>query len=195
MLEKEMELLFAITSPANRDETVTYESRKTGADNSLQFNRIMKSSKPSLAASPSNKLLNSTAYFKKGYFDEVSISIETRNNCPKSSILTVTIFYCINSRQIQKDVIKEILNYVDMKILTQVNPIRNPSESEIREARSEDPVIDFVYCTFPTYEGSKLIGVEKHICMIMVLGDPSPVFFDNSFSDGNEKKAPWLCQK
>ena len=63
MLKKEMEFLFAIMPLANRDETITYKSRKRGADNSLQFDRIMKSSKPSLAAAPSNKLFNGTMYF------------------------------------------------------------------------------------------------------------------------------------
>ena len=45
----------------------------------------------------------------------------------------------------QKDKGKEILNYIDMKILAQVNCIRNPSESKIREAKNEDPDNDFVY--------------------------------------------------
>ena len=76
---KKTELLFPITPPGDRNETVTCESRKRGADNSLQFDRIMKSSKPSLAAVPSNKLLNGIPYFKKGYFDEVSLDIGTRN--------------------------------------------------------------------------------------------------------------------
>ena len=75
-----------------------------------------------------------------------------------------------------------------------MNCIRNPFESEIRETKNEDPDSDFVYCTFPTYESSKLLGVDKHICMITVLGDPSIIFFDNSFSDGDEKKALWLGQ-
>ena len=35
MLKKEMELLFAIMPPTDRGETVTYKSRKRGADNSL----------------------------------------------------------------------------------------------------------------------------------------------------------------
>ena len=65
MLKKETELLFAVTPPADRDETVTYESRKRRADNSLQFDRIMKSSKPSLAAAPSNKLLNAPPTLRK----------------------------------------------------------------------------------------------------------------------------------
>ena len=95
----------------------------------------------------------------------------------------------------QKGVDKEILNYVDMKILAQVNRTRNPSENKIREAKYEDPDSDLLYCTFPTYEASKLLGVDKHICMITVLGDPGVVFFNNGFSDGNEKKALWSGQK
>ena len=118
------------------------------------------------------------------------MDIGTRNNCPKSNIPTLTIFYCINLRQMQKDVDKEILNYVDMKISAQVNRIRNPSESEIRETKNEDPDSEFVYFTFPTYEGSKLLGVED-----AVLEDPGVVFFDNGFYDVDEKKSLLSCQK
>ena len=41
MLEKESRDFFCFP-PAGRDEVVTVESRKRGADNSLQFDRIMK---------------------------------------------------------------------------------------------------------------------------------------------------------
>ena len=97
MLEKETEFLFNY-SQCDRDEIVAYESWKRGVDNSFQFNRIMKSSKPSSPTVP--KLLNGTAYPKqKGYFEQVSIDIEqvsidigTRNNYPKSNLPTLTIF-------------------------------------------------------------------------------------------------------
>ena len=95
----------------------------------------------------------------------------------------------------QKDVDKEIHNYVDVKILAQVNRTRNPSENKIREEKYEDPDSNLFYCTFPTYEASKLLGVDKHICMITVLEDPGVVFFNNGFSNGNEKKALWSGQK
>ena len=78
-----------------------------------------------------------------------------------------------------------------MKILAQVNRIKNPSEEEIEEAKNKDPNIDFVYCMFPTYEGEKLRGIDEHICIISVLGDPCTVFFDNGFSIGDEKKFLW----
>ena len=70
MLNKETELLFSIPPPRYRDKTVIYESRESGANNSLQFDRIMKSSKPSLPVLP--KKLNGTACFKqKGYLDKI----------------------------------------------------------------------------------------------------------------------------
>ena len=76
------------------------EDRKRGADNSFQFDRIMKSSKPLSPTVP--KLLNGTAYLKqKGYFEQDSIDIGSRNNCPKSSIPILTIFYVMNLRQTQ----------------------------------------------------------------------------------------------
>ena len=42
MLNKETELLFSIPPPRYRDKTVIYESRESGANNSLEFDRIMK---------------------------------------------------------------------------------------------------------------------------------------------------------
>ena len=94
MLKKDTEFLFTELnySPRDRDEIVTYESRKRGEDNSFLFDSIMKSSKPSLATVP--KLLNGTAYFKqKGYFEQPHIEIVARNNCPKSNLATLTIFF------------------------------------------------------------------------------------------------------
>ena len=113
-------------------------------------------------------------YYKKGYFDEVSIDIRTRNNCPKVNVPTLTVFYCINLRQTQKDPEKDIMNYVNFKIFAQVNRTRNASESKIYETKNEDPDSDFVNCTFPIYEGQKLLGVYKHTRMISMLGDPAP---------------------
>ena len=48
-----------------------------------------------------------------------------------------------------------------------------------------------VYCTFPTYEGEKLHGIDECICIIGVLGDPGAVFFDNGFFIGDEKNPLW----
>ena len=190
MLEKETDFLFNY-SPSDRDETVTLESRKGGADNSFQSDRIMKSSKPPSPTVP--KLLNGTTYFKqKSYFEQPCIDINTRNNCPKFSLPTLTVFYIMNLRQTQNDVEKGVINYVNMKILAQVNHVKNPLVKEIEEAKNKDPNSDFVYCTFPTYEGEKLRGIDEHICIIGMLGDdPSTVFFDNGFSIGDEKKPLW----
>ena len=80
-LEKVTEFLFNY-SPRDRNETVTYESQKRHVDNSFQFDRIMKSSKPSSPTAP--KLLNGTVYFKqKGNFEQLYIEMGTKNNCPK----------------------------------------------------------------------------------------------------------------
>ena len=107
------------------------------------------------------KLLNGTPYFKKGPFEEVNIDIGTKNNSFKSNIPTLTFFYVTNIRETQKDTGKDILSYVEMKILAQVNRIKDVSESEIEQAKNKDPNSDFCYCTFSIYEGSKLLGVDK----------------------------------
>ena len=90
MLEKKTEFLFNY-SPDDRNETLTYKSWKRGVDNSFQFDRVMKSSKPFSPIVP--KLLDDTAYFKqKGYFEQVSYDIGTSNNCSKPNLPTLTIF-------------------------------------------------------------------------------------------------------
>ena len=176
MLNKETKLLFGLT-PRDRDETVTYESRKRGADNSLQFDRIMKSSKASSPFQP--KKLHGTAYFKqRGCFEQVSVDTGTRNNCPKANIPTLTVFFVINLRQTQKDIEKDVMNYVDMKMLAQINRIKNPSGKKIEEDKNKNPNSDSVYCTFPVYEGVKLRGITEQICMITVLGNQGAIFFD-----------------
>ena len=142
---------------------------------------IIKSSKPSVPVLL-NKI-NGTAYFKqKGYCDNICIDIGSINNCPKSNITTLTAFYVINLRQTQKDVEKDVRNYADMKILAQFDRIENSSEKEMEEAQNKDPNRNFLYCTFPVYEGEKLHDVNEHIWMITVLGDLGAVFFDNGFS-------------
>ena len=84
-----------------------------GPDNSLQFDGITKASRPSTLP----KLLNGTSNFKKGPFEEVSIDIGSKNNCPKSNIPLLTFFYVVNLRQMQKDPQEDVLNYVEMNIL------------------------------------------------------------------------------
>ena len=100
----------------------------------------------------------------------------------------MSIFYVINLRQTQKDVETDIVKYVDMKLLAQVNRIKNLSEKEIEEAKNKGRKSDFVYCMLPTYKGKKLCAFEEHICIISVLGDTGTVFFDNGFSIGDEKQ-------
>ena len=75
-----------------------------------------------------------------------------------------------------------------MKILAQVNRIKNPSEKDIEEAKNKDLNNDFVYCAVSTYDRKNLHGIHEHISIISVLGDRGPVFFDNGFSIGDEKK-------
>ena len=69
----------------------------------------------------------------------------------------------INLRQTQKDVEKDVRNYVDMKILAQVDRIKNSLEKEMEEAQNKDPNRNFLYCAFPVYEGEKLHDVNEHI--------------------------------
>ena len=69
-----------------------------------------------------------------------------------------------------------------MKILAQVNRIRNASEDKVRQAKNTDPNSDFLFCTFPIYEDLKLKGVDKHICVITVLWEtPTCVFLTMVF--------------
>ena len=169
----------------NRDEFVTVQSQKKGGDNLFQFDIVMKCSKPSSPALP-RKLHGTVLFKKKGYFEEVLIDIGTMNNCIKVNIPTLIAFCVINCRQTQKDIDKDILNYVDMKMLAQVNSTKNTSEKEMKEAKNRDPNSNFVLCTFPIYKGNKLLGITEHVCLIFVLGDKNAVFFNNDFA--NDKK-------
>ena len=157
----------------------------------MQFDRIMKSSQSSTNRV---KLLNGASYFKRGFFEQSLINIGSRYNCPKVNVPTLTIFYCVNLRQTQKDPDKDVYNYVEMKILGQVNKIRNASEEELEQAENKDPISDFLYCTYPIYNGTKLKGVNKHISMMSMLGDLNVVLFDNGFSSIDENKALWSRQ-
>ena len=101
----------------------------------------------------------------------------------------------MNLRQTQKEPKKVIYNYVEMKILAQVSKLKNPSEEELEQAERNQQDSDFLYYTYPIYEGSKLMGVDKHISMITVLGDPNAIFFDDAFSRVDENKPLWSRQK
>ena len=79
MIEKQNNFFFAPNK--NRDEILTIESRKRGPDNSLQFDRITKASRPFTLP----KLFNGSLYFKKGPFEEVNIDIGTKKNCFKDT--------------------------------------------------------------------------------------------------------------
>ena len=101
----------------------------------------------------------------------------------------------MNSRLTQKDLKKDIYNYLEMKILPQVNKLKNPSEDELEQAERNQQDNDFLYCSYSIYEGSKLMGVNKHISIITVLGHPNVIFFDNASSSVDENKPLWSGQK
>ena len=57
-------------------------------------------------------------------------------------------------------------------------------------------IITVIFSTVLTpYAGAKLNGVDKHISMLTVLGDPDSIFFDNGFSNVDETKLLWSGQK
>ena len=85
-----------------------------------------------------------------------------------------------------------------MKVLAQINCFKDASESEIEQAKKKDPNSDFCYCTFPIYEGSKLLGADKKISMICGLAGLGVSFFDNGFHDADKSRPLWLgkrCRK
>ena len=87
-----------------------------------------------------DKKLNGSRYCKKhGYFEEDKVDVGTKNNVAKVRIPLYTIFYINDVRQTQKEVGGEIFEYAEMKILGQVNKIKNSSESEIKEPRNNNP--------------------------------------------------------
>ena len=91
MLDKEAKESLPDVGSANRVEYITFQSRKRGADNNFQYNKIMKCSRP-LANKEVNKL-HGTPYFKvKGYFEENNLNIGERNNCKKVNIPCLTVF-------------------------------------------------------------------------------------------------------
>ena len=189
ILDKEAkESLFDVGS-ANRDEYVTV-STKRGADNTFQFDRIMKCSRPS--ATKQVRKLHVPPYFKvKGYFENENLDKGERNNCKKVNRPCLTVIGINNCRQTQKDLDNEkIISYVDAKILAQVSRIKDPIPQEIEEASDYNSDSDFVMCTFPKYnKNGKRLGVTEEVCLITVLGDPNDLFFDNGLL--NKKKTLW----
>ena len=96
LVKEAKESLFDIGS-ANRDEYVTIEGRKKGADKSFQLDRIMEFGRPSTTKQVKN--LHGTQYIKvKGYFEEENLDIGERNNCEKVNIPCLTVFG-INKRK------------------------------------------------------------------------------------------------
>lgn len=80
MLENEARDSIFTARSHNRDEVVTVESRKRGADNSFQLDMVMKCSKPSLPALP--RKLHGTALLKKK---------GTLKRCPLTSVRETTV--------------------------------------------------------------------------------------------------------
>ena len=141
----------------------------------------------------SNKKLNGIRYFKKdGYFEEDKVVVGTKNNVAKIKIPPYIIFYINHIRQTQKEVGGEIIKYAEMKILSHVNKIKNPSESEIEEVRNSDPQSDFVLASVPVYGQNtvKLVGVKEVLAQIFVFGDPNDNFLDCGFDTENRPLWP-----
>ena len=87
-----------------------------------------------------HKTFRDTPVFaKKVYFEEESVDIGDKNNVLKVDVPTLTVFYVNQWRQTQKDLGKDVISYVNMKILAQVNRIKDPTPIEIEEAMNEDP--------------------------------------------------------
>ena len=101
MIDKEAkESLFEVGS-GNKDDYITFESRKRGADNKSVYNKIMKCSRPSV--NKQVKKLHETPYFKvKGYFEEENLDIGEMNNCKKVNVPVLTVFGINSCRQMQK---------------------------------------------------------------------------------------------
>ena len=58
---------------------------------------------------------------------------------------------------------------------------------------NKDPESNFVMCTYPGYEGDKLLGITKELSCITVFGDRQEWYFDNGFA--SEKKHLWSGYK
>ena len=65
-----------------------------------------------------HKTFHDTPVFaKKVYFEEESFDIGDENNVLKVNVPTLTVFYLNQCRQTQKDLDKDVISYVNMKIL------------------------------------------------------------------------------
>ena len=62
----------------------------------------------------------------------------------------------------QKDLDNKIISYVDMKILGQVNRIKDPTPKEIEKAMNEDPESNFVMCTTRVIRGISFLVLSKN---------------------------------
>ena len=100
------------------------ESRKRGSSNSFQVDRLLKMTKNTSG----HKTLHGTPVFaEKRYFQEESLDIGDKNIVLKVNVPTFTIFYMNQCRQTQKDLDKDIISYVNLKILAQVKEIKDPT--------------------------------------------------------------------
>ena len=131
-------------------------------------------------------------FAKKVDFEEESIDIGDKNNVSKFNVPTLTVFYVNQCRQTQKDIDKDVISYVNIKILAQVNKIKDPTPIEIEEAMNEDPESD-VMCTYSSSEGNKPLGIPEELSSITILGDLQDLFFDSSFA--GEKRNFGLATK
>ena len=71
------------------------------------------------------KKLHGTPLFKEPvYFEEESLDIDQENNCKKVNVPNLTVYYVNNCGETEKN--ENIVSYGDIKILAQVNGIKNP---------------------------------------------------------------------
>ena len=116
------------------------------------------------------------AFAKKDYFEEESLDIGDKNNVLKVNVPTLTVFYVNQCKQIQKDLDNDTISYVDLKILAQVNRIKDPTLKEIQEAMNEDLENDFVMCTYPNYEGDNFLYNRRIVMYYHPVRLPGLVF-------------------
>ena len=146
--------IFLFAPNKNGDEILTIKRRKRSPDNLLQFDRITEGSRPSTLPN----LVNGSLYFKKDPFEGVDIAIGTKNNCFKSNIPTLTFFHVTNIRQAQEDTEKDILNYVEMKILAQVNCIKELRKVKLSKLRISIPTEIFATVPFQYLKVQSCLG-------------------------------------
>ena len=111
------------------------------------------------------------------------MGVRTKFSVAKVRKPPYTIFNINNIWQTKKQVGGEINKYAEMKISGKVNEIKNPSESEMKEARSNDLESQFVLASFPDDDQTtgKLLSVKEFLALIFVLGDPNDTFLDSGF--------------